>query len=164
MKHSIWAILAFVLLSACAPTQPRTGSIVINKFSIEGYKTDNPFQVKKDAVEMMRDELYSGIIAYVKKDTKMTIVPDCTTGDFELTGRFEEINSKIDSHWRVVTITVNQLFDVDIDGQLKRCRTGEKLVEFGPSKSGESMANIINHLAKKIVSKISKEPAKAPAN
>ena len=164
MKRNFWAVTVLVLLTACAPTQPRTGSIVINKFSIEGYKTDNPFQVKKDALETMRDELHNSIIAYVTKDTKMTIVPDCTTGDFELTGRFEEVNSKIDSHWRVVTITVNQLFDVDIDGQLKRCRTGEKLVEFGPSKSGESMASVIDGLADKIVSKISKETSIEPAN
>jgi len=162
MKRIISSALALALLAACAPTQPRTGTVVINKFSIDGYKTDNPFQVKKDAVEMMRDELHKSIIENITTNTKMKIAPDCSTGDFELTGRFEEINSKIDSHWRLVTVTVNQLFDVDIDGQLKRCKTGETLMEFDPSKSGESMSEVIESLAGKIVSEISKERVPIP--
>lgn len=162
MRSIFASVLAIALLAGCAPTQPRTGSIVINKFSVEGFKTDNPFQVKRDAVEMMRDELYNSIIEKVKNETKMTIATDCSTGDFELTGRFEEINSKIDSHWRVVTVTVNQMFDVDTDGLLKRCLTGETVVEFGPSKSGESMSDVIESLAEKIVSEISKERLPVP--
>lgn len=157
MRVLLLVIMVF-MTTACAPTQYRTGSVAINKFSIDDYRTNNPMHVKKDVAEHIRDELHSNIVKSIPKDTKLTVSESCETADFELTGRFEEINSKIDSHWRLVTVTVNQLFQVDTDDvKLKRCKTGEVLLDIGPSKQSEDMSSLLDSLADKIVSKIAKE-------
>lgn len=164
MKKIIPLLIIAAITTGCAATQPRTGSIAVHKFATDSYTTDNPFQVKREVVDIMADELQKHILYYIKRDTKLIPAQDCTTGaDYELVGRFQEVNSKIDSHWRLVTVTVNQLFEIDTDGvQLKRCKTGEVLVDVGPSKDGENATSALKSLADKIVGKISSEPKPEP--
>jgi hypothetical protein len=157
MKRMILMILAVFTLAGCASHPMRTGKIVVNQFETKDYKTNNPIQVKDDVAERISRDLHKAVLKYLGEDSKMTLAHDCSDGDYVLTGRFEKIDSKIDSHWRIVTITINQEFDVDIEGVLKNCKTSQELKRFDPGKSGEDMSSMINSLGNKIVSNIKKD-------
>lgn len=156
----IFLMVAAVALSGCAATQPRTGSIVVHKFAYDEMKTDNPFLVKKDSVDVLSNDLTAKLIEQIKSNSKMTISKDCSGADFELVGKFESINARVDSHWRFVTVTVNNLYEIDTDVKLKRCNTGELLDDWGPSKSGENVSDLIGDLAEYIGERVSREKVK----
>lgn len=156
MKKIILAAVAVSVLTGCAATTPRLGTIVINKFASDVYETNNPMQVKDDVVERLSRDLHKSILKHIKSDSKLEIVPDCSTGDFELTGKFEKVNVEIDSHYRFVTIKVSQEFKVDIVAELKSCKTGELLVALDPGADDEDMASLIDSLGEDIVGEISR--------
>lgn len=156
-------VLLLVLVCAgCAPTQLRTGPLVVNKFEVAGFKTDNPFYVKRDAVETMRDDLHKAILRYVATDTKFNVVNECSENAWELVGRFEEINAKIESHWRFVTISVNNEFDVSLDGHLQKCGSAQKIAEFELDESGDNMSDIIDEIGENVVYQVKNERIPAP--
>jgi hypothetical protein len=157
MKLFILALLVCTIMAGCASHPLRTGKIVVTPFDTKDYKTNNPMQVRDDVAERLSRDLQKSIIKYINEDSKMTMAKDCSDGDYILTGRFEQIDSSIDSHWRFVTVTVNQKFDVDIEGFLKSCKTGKELKRFDPGKGGEDMSSMIDSLGDKVVSNIRKD-------
>lgn len=156
-------LLSAMIVTACTPAPLRTGSLVINKFGIEDYKNPNPVAIRKDVAESLRDGLYRELLTKIKEDSKLNIAQDCSTADYELTGRFERINSKIDSHYRLVLVTVNHQFEVEVEGLLRRCRSGEVVTDFSASEEKEDMENLIEKLADSIVKDIRKDATLIPA-
>lgn len=157
MKHLYAIILPLFLFAACTPGPYRTGTIVVNKFEIEDYKNPNPIAIRKDVAENLRDTLYRELLAELHNESKFKIGTDCGNSDFELTGRFASINQKLDSHYRFVTVTVEQKFEVSVQGQLKSCRSGKVLATFDQSEDDEDMSNLLNNLASHIVSDINRD-------
>lgn len=156
MTKVILLILAFIV-TGCAQHPMRTGQIVINKFDIKDYQTNNPLQVKDDVVERLSGDLHKALLKYIPQDSKMTVSKECKEGDFELTGKFEKVDVKIDSHFRLVTIKVTQEFSVDVSGELKKCKTGEVIARFESDKDNEDMKSVIDDLAENVVHKIKKD-------
>jgi len=156
MKKFI-CLIVIAALAGCAQHPMRTGSIVVNKFDIKGYQTNNPMQVKDDVLQRLSNDLHVSILKHITNDSKMTLAKDCQDGDFELTGKFEKVNVNLDSHWRVVTVTVNQEFDVDVRAELKNCKTGAKVVEFDADEDDEDMNNLIDNLGDSVVKGIKKD-------
>lgn len=157
MKRIILALTVCTIMTGCASHPMRTGRLVVNQFEAKGYTTNNPLQVKDDVAERLAENLHNAILGYVAKDTKMTLAKDCSDGDYELVGKFEKIDSKIDSHWRFVTVTVNQNFDVKIVGTLKKCKTGETVVDFDSGDDDENMSSVIDNIADDVVSDVRKD-------
>lgn len=152
-------LLALVALSGCAATQPRTGTIVVQPFATTDFRTNNHLQVSPEAVSRMERELNQHILKELKNESKLTIGKDCMTADFELTGKIDEVKAKFDSHWRVVTVTVNQEFAVNVLAWLKDCKTGKVLVESERSEDDEDLSNALDNIAGSIVKDISRVQA-----
>ena len=151
-------LISVLNIVSCTSVPHRTGTIVINKFETKGYRTNNPVHVKDDVVEKLRDDLHARILQYLTMDSKLRLATDCSSGDYELTGTFEDVDAFIDSHWRLVTITVEQKFKVGVDVKLLRCSTKEVVVETDPDESDEDMKAIINEIAEDIIKDIRKDP------
>lgn len=135
----------------------RTGSVVVEKFSINGYKTSNPVNIKKDVAEYVQDGLQREILNYLKQDSKLTAADSCDMADYRLVGSVKEINSDIESHYRFVTVTVNNKFEVDIEGALLRCKDGFQVAEFSSSKDEEKMDKLLEKLAGSVVKDVRKD-------
>ena len=158
MRRLYVMILWMSLLVGCTQPVPyRTGTIVLQKFGIEDYKNPNPVAIRKDVAESLRDTLHRELLAELQDESKLKIGKDCGDADFELTGRFVSINQELDSHYRFVTVTVEQKFEVGVQGQLKRCRSDEVLVTFDEMEDDEDMSNLLDNLASYIVSEINRD-------
>jgi hypothetical protein len=149
--------MAIVVMAGCANHPMRTGKLVVNQFEAKSYTTNNPMQVKDDVAERLSENLRTEILRRLSKDTKMTMAKDCGDGDFELTGRFTEINSEIESHWRFILMTMNQKFDVYVTGSLKKCKTGETIAKFELDNDDENMTAVIDDIGKNVVGNINKD-------
>ena len=154
----LYMILSLSLLVGCTQPVPyRAGTIVVHHFGIEDYKNHNPVAIRKDVAENLRETLHRELLTEVQDESKLKIGKSCEDADFELTGRFESVNQELDSHYRFVTVTVEQKFEVSVQGQLKRCRSGEVVVTFDQSEDDEDMSNLLDNLASHIVSEINRD-------
>lgn len=159
----IFLFIVLFVASGCTSAPFRTGSVAIEKFSIENYKTSNPVDIKKDVAEFVQKGLYQELHSHMLRDSKLTTAADCSVADYRLTGTITQIDSQIESHYRFVTITVNQNFEVEVEGSLFRCSTGEKVLDFSVDEERDKMDEVAEELAEEIIGKIRKDKLKVVA-
>jgi hypothetical protein len=150
------------IISGCSTAPFRTGSVVIDKFDTSKYRTSNPVFIKADVADYVREHLHDGLRQYLLQDSKLTIAENCSSGDYRLVGRIKEINTDVESHYRFVTVTVNNNFEIDAEGELVSCKSGDKIAEFSVSKDEDRMDKAVDELAEKIVAKIRRDPTLIP--
>src|SRR5690242_9735796 len=92
MNRLFFVILSLFTVTGCSLAPLRTGSIVVDKFSIDSYKTSNPVSIKKDVAEHVRDGLQREILRSVMEDSKLSIANSCDHADYRLVGTIKEIN------------------------------------------------------------------------
>lgn len=55
--RSLALYLIAIFITSCSHS-PRNGSVYINKFDIDNFKTDDPVSIKADVVQYIRDALH----------------------------------------------------------------------------------------------------------
>lgn len=149
-------LLGLIVLSGCTTTPYRTGSIVVNKFTTASMENRNPIDIRPDVLQIVQDSVQRDIVKFLQEKGRMKIAQSCKDADYELVGSFTEMDMKIDSHFRLVTVTVSREFTADIEGRLIDCKTGKTIKEFSVDENDENVANATECLAESVISKIEK--------
>lgn len=157
MIRSLFLMMAF--LAGCAAGPYRTGSIVINKFTMINMENSNPFDIRPDVLQTVQDSVQKQIVSAIQERGHFKIAQSCKDAEYELVGEFTHMNVRINSHYRFVTITVSREFEADAEGYLVKCGTGERITEFGVGCNDEDFASAVQDMADDVVDQIEREPA-----
>ena len=143
------------IISGCATTIYRTGTISVSKFTFDAETNRNPIQISNEAVENIRSALESNLLRNIKEETKMEIVNGgCSNSDYELIGKITRLDGEIDHHFRFVMVTHNNKYSIDTEGSLIDCKNGVSIVNFSRDKDTESIMDAIENVAEHIVKDI----------
>ncbi|ABK99321.1 hypothetical protein Ppro_1709 [Pelobacter propionicus DSM 2379] len=138
VKNSTLFFIA-LMLTACASPIPRAGSIVVNQFASDRYQTNNPSAVTGETVGDISRTSRRFMIERLRAETRMTVVRDCTTGDYELVGHVSKVMSDTKSRWWVFGFGVRQHFELELEAELRRCGTGEIVRTLRIANDGNDM-------------------------
>jgi hypothetical protein len=161
MKQLVIGLATIISLSGCANTPYRQGKLVVEPFATNAYITNNPNQIKDDFVDRLAGSLERSIEKQISRNSVMTLGKSCTDSDFELTGRFEKVDFSAGVQLGFTSVKSNQEFSVGVTAELKDCKTGKVLSYIETNKGGDDLTQLIDTLAGKVISRISRHEAKS---
>lgn len=153
----IVAGLLVMTLSACAPThRDRVGAIVVQPFSLEQAKISDPVDLNPELTANLARMLHKYILDEIKEQPGLALVDSCETGDYSLTGRFDEMRVHTD-YDGVFRRRSQREFKFEVNGVLARCDTGEVVKTFDVDEDDQDVSNLLDNLAQKVVDEIKSE-------
>lgn len=150
MKNSTLLLIA-LMLTACASPIPRAGSVVVNRFASDRYQTNNPSAVTGEIVGDISRTSRRFMIERLRAETRMSVVRDCTTGDYELVGHVSKVRSDTKSRWWVVGSGGGQYFELELQAELRRCGTGEIVRKLSVANDGDDMEEIVADSSRDVI-------------
>jgi hypothetical protein len=153
MKKLIMVMILVTLAAGCGRIK-RTGTVCVEPFSTNNFKTSDPVEVKQDTVDAVRSQLKPAIEKRIPDKTDMTIVDDCNKADYKLTGRIHTVNTAVQGSRTVISLfpgdigTISQrLFGVGIKSTLTNVKSLEIILEYDHYHNIEKLDTTLDHLA-----------------
>ncbi len=150
MKHSAM-IATVLLLAACAPGVHRAGSIVITPFAADRCRTNDPSTVTPAVVSDISRAARRHMLAQVRTETGMNAVRDCATGDYELVGQVGRVGSDTGSRWWLFGLSDPRRFEVELEGELRRCGTGQVVRRLHASRRGGDLEEVVAEASREVI-------------
>jgi hypothetical protein len=149
-------VICLLLCGCTTPSIPvKSGTIVLQKFTVDGYTSADPTSMKNDVAEWIQELLQKNITSSIYEDTPLTVVESCELADYLLTGHISRINTIENRIYRgFVLFSTDRYFEVQINGNLTRCKTEEQIAEIKTKIVDEKIDGLMAHAAHDITNGI----------
>jgi len=159
-KIKLFTLFTVALLITGCQKNYRTGSICIEPFSTNNYKTSNPVEVKQDIVDAINEQIPPALRNKITENSKLIIDTDCTRADYKLTGSLTAVNTALQGssgknfflggRWHYT----QRSFGVGIICSIKNNNTLETILRYENYEHSEDLEETLDNLADEIVDQI----------
>jgi hypothetical protein len=134
-------LLSVLALSGCAEKTYRTGTIFVDGFNVDTYRSGRPMSVRQDVVMHVTEELAIDLNRSILEDSRLYAAPSCESGTYRLAGTISRIETA-------------PSYELKCRGKLFRCDDGTEIDEFAVSAEKDDLDGAIASLAEGIVAEI----------